>query len=71
MFTSFGTTAIFTSFWPLQDALRRRHFRSVDEVKESAYDLLAQQTKEFCSGICALMVGWRRRAEGGGDYTED
>jgi hypothetical protein len=44
MFTSFGTMAIFTSFGPLQDALRRRQFRSVDEVKASACDRLAQQT---------------------------
>ena len=37
MFTRFGTTTILNPFGPLQDALRRRHFRSVDEVKESAY----------------------------------
>jgi len=44
-FTRFGTTAIFTTFGPLQDALRRNRFRVDDEVKESACDHLAQQPR--------------------------
>ena len=71
MFTRFGTTAIFTSFGPLQDALRRRHFRSAEEVKELAYVRLEEQTKEFCRGICVLVEGRRRCAEGGEDCTGD
>ena len=43
MFTTFGTTAIFTSFGPLKDGLRGRHFRSDDVVNGSAHDWLAQQ----------------------------
>jgi histone-lysine N-methyltransferase SETMAR len=39
----------FHLFWPLKDALRGRHFRSGEEVKEAAYDWLAQQPKEFYS----------------------
>jgi hypothetical protein len=70
MFNRFGTTAIFTSFGPLQDALRRSHFRWVDEV-ESAFDRLAQYTKEFCRGICALVEGWKRCAESGVDCAEE
>jgi histone-lysine N-methyltransferase SETMAR len=37
----------FHLFWPLKDALRGRHFRSGEEVKEAAYDWLAQQPKDF------------------------
>jgi hypothetical protein len=58
----------FHLFWPLKDALRGRHFRS---VKEAVHDWLAQQPKDFFSrGIYALVERWRC-VERGGDYIED
>jgi hypothetical protein len=45
MFTTFGTTAIFTSFGPLNDTLRGCHFRSDDVVEGSAHGPLAQQPR--------------------------
>jgi hypothetical protein len=35
----------FHLFWSLTDALRRRHLRSDEEVKEAVHDWLAQQRK--------------------------
>jgi transposase len=39
----------FHLFWPLKDALRGRHFRSDEEVKEAVHDWLEQQPKDFFS----------------------
>jgi len=47
----------FHLFWPLKDALRGRHFRSGEEVKEAAYDWLAQQPKYFSSRGIYTLVG--------------
>jgi len=64
MFTRFGTTAIFTSSGPLKDALRGRHFRSVDEVRESAHQWLAQERRvlvprNFClNGTLEMCRRW-------------
>jgi hypothetical protein len=61
----------FHLFWSLEDALRGCHFRSDEEVKEAVHDWLAQQPKDFCPGIYALVELWRRRVERGEDYIED
>jgi hypothetical protein len=60
----------FHLFWPLKDALRGRHFRSDEKVKEAVHDWLAQQPKDFFRGIYALVEHWRRCVERGGDYIE-
>jgi len=39
----------FHLFWHLKDALHGRHFRSGEEVKDAAYDWLAQQPEDFSS----------------------
>ena len=41
----------FLLFWPLQDALRVRNFRSDEEVEEAERDWLAQQPKDVYRGI--------------------
>jgi hypothetical protein len=37
----------FHLFWPLKDALHKRHLRSDEEVNEAEHDWLAQQPKDF------------------------
>jgi hypothetical protein len=52
---------ILTSFGPLNDALRGRHFRPDGEVMVTVHDWLAQQPKDFfCRGIYALVERLRR-----------
>jgi hypothetical protein len=63
--------AIFTSFLPLKDALRRRNLRSNEEVKKTVHDWLVQQPNDFSRGIYALVERWKRCVEHDGDYTED
>ena len=54
-------SSYFHLFWLLQDALRGRHFRSDDEVKQAVHSWLAQQPNtSFLWGIYILVKLWRK-----------
>jgi len=47
----------FHLFRPLKDALRGHHFSLGEELKEAAYDWLAQQPKDFSLRLIYTLVG--------------
>jgi transposase len=56
----------FHLFWTREDSVRKRRFRSYEEVKEAVRYWLVHQPKDvLCRGICALVELWRRCVERG------